>query len=254
MSALVYEARLALTALQLMTRLPVPRWTGYSPAQLGESARYFPFAGAVVGAVSALAFIAAREVLPSPVAVALSMLAGILVTGGFHEDGLADSCDGFGGGRNASEVLEIMKDSRSGSYAIIGLVMALLLKFASLSALPAAAFAVAVIAAHAFSRFMAVSVMYTQTYVRDYDDAKVRLPAERMTAGSLLWASLWAVAPVAALGIAGGFAALAAGAARLAAGWYFQRRIGGYTGDCLGAVQQVTEISFYLGLLVWISI
>lgn len=253
MSALAYEVRLAFTAIQYFTRLPVPGWVGYSPAQLNQSARYFPFVGIVVGAMTGLAFMLAHGVYPQPVAVAIAMIAGVLVTGGFHEDGLADTCDGLGGGVDKAQALAIMKDSRVGSYAVIGLALALLLKFACLSALPAERFLWVVVAAHAFSRLMSVTVMYTQQYVRDDASSKAKPAAAGIGSAALAWAALWAVVPLAFLGVAGLTAAAAAGAARVVAARYFHQRLGGYTGDCLGAVQQVTELAFYLGVLAWIS-
>lgn len=253
MSALAYEVRLAFTAIQYFTRLPVPGWVGYSREQLSQSARYFPFVGIVVGAMTGLAFLLAHGVYPQPVAVAIAMIAGVLVTGGFHEDGLADTCDGLGGGLDKAQALAIMKDSRVGSYAVIGLALALLLKFACLSALPAERFLWVVIAAHAFSRFMSVTVMYTQRYVRDDATAKAKPAAAGIGSAPLAWAALWAVVPLGFLGVAGLVGAMAAVAVRLIAARYFHQRIGGYTGDCLGAVQQVTEIAFYLGFLAWMS-
>lgn len=253
MNAIAWEVRLAFTAIQYFTRLPVPGWVGYSPAQLNQSARYFPFVGIVVGAITGLVFMLAHGVFTQPVAVAIAMIAAVLVTGGFHEDGLADTCDGLGGGLDKAQALAIMKDSRVGSYAVIGLTLAFLLKFACLSALPAERFLWVVIAAHSFSRFMAVTVMYTQRYVRDDATAKAKPAAAGIESAPLAWAALWAVVPLGILGVAGLMAAMAAVTMRVIAARYFHQRIGGYTGDCLGAVQQMTELAFYLGLLAWIS-
>jgi adenosylcobinamide-GDP ribazoletransferase len=254
MSLLGYQLRLALTAIQYFTRVPVPRWTGYSERQLNDAARYFPLVGILVGLVTGGAFLLAISVFPQPLAVLLSIIVGVLLTGGFHEDGLADSCDGLGGGWDKSQVLAIMKDSRIGSYGVLGLVLALALKFAALNAVPAAHFLVISLAAHAFSRFMAVSVMATQRYVREDDSARAKPVAQSISNAGLACAALFACAPLAWLGSAGLAGAGGAVALRLALAQYIHRRIGGYTGDCLGAVQQITEIGFYLALLAWISI
>ncbi len=253
MNAIAYEVRLAFTAIQYFTRLPVPDWVGHSPTQLNQSARYFPFVGIVVGAITGLFFMLAHSVFTQPVAAMIAMIAGALVTGGFHEDGLADTCDGLGGGLDKAAALSIMKDSRVGSYAVIGLTLALLLKFACLSALPAERFPLVVLAAHSFSRFMAVTVMYTQQYVRDDATAKAKPAAGGIGSASLAGAALWVIVPLWFLGVAGLMAVMAAVFVRVVAARYFHQRIGGYTGDCLGAVQQVTELAFYLGLLAWIS-
>lgn len=251
MGLLVDQLRLVLTAIQYFTRLPVPRWTGYSERQLNDAARYFPLVGILVGLVTGGAYLLAISVFPQPLAVLLSMVVGVLLTGGFHEDGLADACDGLGGGWDKPQVLAIMKDSRIGSYGVLGLVLALALKFAALAAVPAARFLVIAVAAHSFSRFMAVSVMATQRYVRDDDSARAKPVAQSISSAGFTCAAIFALAPLAWLGWAGLAGATGALALRLAAAQYIYRRIGGYTGDCLGAVQQITEIGFYLALLAW---
>ena len=253
MGLLADQLRLAFTAIQYFTRLPVPRWTGYSVRQLNDAARYFPLVGILVGLVTGGVYLLAISVFPQPLAVLLAMVSGVLLTGGFHEDGLADACDGLGGGWDKAQILAIMKDSRIGSYGVLGLVLALALKFAALAAVPAARFLVIAVAAHAFSRFMAVSVMATQHYVRDDDNARAKPVAQDISSVGLACAALFALAPLVWLGWAGVAGAAGALVLRLAAAQYLYRRIGGYTGDCLGAVQQITEIGFYLALLAWIS-
>jgi adenosylcobinamide-GDP ribazoletransferase len=253
-NAITYEFRLALTAIQYLTRFPVPSWVGYSPDQLSQSVRYFPFVGIIVGAVMALFLTLAFTLFPQTVATVIAMIAGVLVTGGLHEDGLADACDGLGGGSNKAQALAIMKDSRIGSYALLGLTLTLLLKFACLNALPPERFVAIAIAVHAFSRFMAVTVMATQNYVRDDGTAKANVAPQGIGWGALTFAAVWAVTPLWFLGVAGLSAAAAAIVSRVLAARYLYQRLGGYTGDCLGAIQQVTEVSFYLGALAWISI
>lgn len=115
------QLRLFFIALQFFTRIPVPAWVGYSPLWLQQSSRYFTAVGWVVGSVSALVYFAAAQVWPQLIAVVLACIASIWLTGAFHEDGFADVCDGFGGGSNAQQVLEIMKDSRIGAYGTIGI-------------------------------------------------------------------------------------------------------------------------------------
>lgn len=249
-----YQLRLVLTAIQFFTRLPVPGWVGYSERQLNDASRYFPLVGILVGLFTGVVFLLAMRVFSQPIAVLLAMLSGILLTGGFHEDGLADTCDGFGGGNDKLQILNIMKDSRIGSYGVLGLVFALLLKFSTLAALPAAQFLAISAAAHAFSRFMAVSLIYTQRYAREDASARARPAAQSLSHPALACAALFALVPLAWLGIGAGIAATGVALTlRIVAAQYFYRRIGGFTGDCLGAVQQITELGFYLGLLAWIS-
>ena len=254
MGLIANELRLALTAVQYFTRVPVPRWVGPSEHALNASVRYFPLVGIGVGLITGAIYLLALQVLPQPVALILAMIAGVLVTGGFHEDGLADTCDGFGGGWDKAQVLTIMKDSRVGTYGVLGLVFALALKFFALMAVPLGQFIAVAVAAHAFSRFMAVTVISTQRYVRDDASSRaVHAANQPLPSAAFALAAVFAIAPLAWLGAAGVAAAIAAVTLRVVVGHYFYRRLGGYTGDCLGAIQQTTEIAFYLAFVAWIS-
>jgi adenosylcobinamide-GDP ribazoletransferase len=236
-------------ALGYFTRLPVPAWVGYTPDGLVRAARYLPAIGLLVGGLGALVFALASHLWSQPVAVVLAMVATIALTGAFHEDGLADTADGLGGGWDKAKILAIMKDSRVGSYGVIAIVLALLGKFALLASLPAGKVAVALVAGHAVSRFCAVSLMATMDYARDDEASKARPVASRLGAGALLVALLFASLPLVLLSpqqIASAIALAALATLWLAA--KCRRWLGGYTGDCLGAVQQVAEIAFYLGL------
>ncbi|MBK6356019.1 MAG: adenosylcobinamide-GDP ribazoletransferase [Betaproteobacteria bacterium] len=236
-------------ALGYFTRLPVPAWVGYSPDGLARAARYLPLIGLLVGGVGALVFWLASQVWAQPVAVVLSMVATIALTGAFHEDGLSDTADGLGGGWDKAKILAIMKDSRVGSYGVIAVVLALLGKFALLDSLSATEVVVALIAGHAVSRFCAVSLMATMDYARDDESSKARPVAARLGAGALLFALVFAVLPLVMFAPEQALPAIAMAA--LATLWLAakcRRWLGGYTGDCLGAVQQLAEIAFYLGL------
>lgn len=249
-----------LLAVQFFTRIPVTgrlaRWVGYSPAMLQASAAYFPAVGALVGAVGALVFGGALAVWPAPVAAVLCTLATVLLTGAFHEDGLADVADGLGGSAQRERALEIMKDSRIGAFGAIALVLALGLKFTLLAALAAqgvGAACAAVVAAHALSRLAPLGVMRAMPYVGG-EGGKAKPMAEALSLSALAIALSWSL-PAAALllgvqGVGAGIAALLAAAAATALmGWQFRRRLGGFTGDCLGATQQVAELAIYLALV-----
>ena len=237
-------------ALRFFTRLPVPAWVGHSETQLNGAARYFPLVGIVVGAIGAAATFAASLALPDSIAVILGMAATILATGAFHEDGFADACDGFGGGCDKAQVLAIMKDSRTGSYGVIGVALLLLAKWNALMELHPEILLVALVAGHAVSRFAATTLICALDYVRDDESSKSKPLASRMDVGALAVAALFGLLPCALLPLPeAGYALGAAALVTLGAAGYFVRRIGGYTGDCLGATQQLAEIAFYLGLL-----
>ncbi|HEX5802784.1 MAG TPA: adenosylcobinamide-GDP ribazoletransferase [Azospira sp.] len=235
-------------AVRFFTRLPVPAWVGHSPEALNHSARYFPLVGLVVGLIGALVFAFASFFLPKTLAVLLAMAATVLVTGAFHEDGWADMVDGFGGGWTRERTLEIMKDSRIGSYGAIALTLLLLGKFMALVELDMLLVAPALIAGHALSRLCATSLLYVLDYARE--EGKAKPLATRIGRGELALAAAFGLLalpmlpPLSALvGVV--FAAVAT----LFLARKFHRRLGGYTGDCLGATQQLAEVAFYLGLL-----
>jgi adenosylcobinamide-GDP ribazoletransferase len=241
-------------ALRFFTRLPVPRWVGHTQDQLDHAARYFPLIGILIGAIGAGVTELMALALPIGVAVLLGMAATILATGAFHEDGFADSCDGFGGGWDKAQVLAIMKDSRVGSYATLGVGLMLLAKWNGLVELDAAfgppLLAIALVAGHAVSRLASTLLIFFLEYARDDDSSKSKPLAQRMAPHELAIAATIGLAPCLLLPPIDALVALAAVAlAALLAARYFVRRIGGYTGDCLGAVQQVCELAFYLGLL-----
>jgi adenosylcobinamide-GDP ribazoletransferase len=246
------ELRYFFTALGYFTRVPVPRWVGYEPHYLNAAARYFPLVGALVGAAGAIVFMAALRIFPPGIAVLLSMATTLLITGAFHEDGLADCVDAFGGAYSRDDTLRIMHDSRIGAFGAIALMIALALKWQTLAALPPMRAAWLMIAAHAASRACAISYLVTLDYVRA--EGKAKPVAQRMSPGAfgcaivlgvpwLFWPQ-WRAACITLLVLV---------ALRFMLGRYFVRRIGGYTGDCLGFAQQIFELAIYLVGLAWIS-
>jgi adenosylcobinamide-GDP ribazoletransferase len=244
------EAACALAALQFLTRLPVPADI-HSPARMAASPRWYPAVGALVGGICALAWWAAAALFPPDLAALVAVATGVLVTGALHEDGLADTCDGMGGA-SAERALTIMRDSRIGSYGVLGLGLVLAAKVLALAALPAAAVPLVLVAGHATSRASMVLVLATGRYARA-EGAAAPLAAG-LAPGGFAFAFGCGVAALVSLvlvlpapAVAGGLAALAAShtLVRLTVG----RRIGGYTGDTLGAVQQAGEAGLYLGVL-----
>jgi adenosylcobinamide-GDP ribazoletransferase len=252
------ELRLFFIALQFFTRLPVPRWVGYQPEWLHDSARHFPAVGACIGAAGAAVLWAALWVFPAPVAVGLSMAATVLITGAFHEDGLADTCDALGGSVSRERALEIMKDSRIGTYGAMGLLLVLGLKAAVLCALPLPMVLAALVMGHTASRAAAVSLIRWLPYAGDLAHAKAKPLAQRVSGVGLVVAWGWVIV-VGALCVAhqaawwpAVLASLAlAMLCALACGRWLRRRLGGMTGDTLGATQQLSELLVLLGWLAW---
>lgn len=246
-----------LLAVQFLTRLPVPRSLPFEGTLLNEAARHFPAVGALVGLLGAAVLAAALAVFPAPVAVLLAMAATIAVTGAFHEDGLADTCDALGAGGDRARALSIMKDSRIGSYGAIALALRLALEAAALAALlerglqPTLALWVA---AHGLSRLAPVLLIAALPYAGDAAAARAKPLARRVSTATLTVALAWAcvlsgalaaVAPASAL-IAAWLALAAVTAVMRAA---LPRWLGGYTGDTLGAAQQLALLAMLLAAL-----
>jgi len=241
------ELRVLLTAVVFFTRVPVPGSLLHNGDLLEDATRYLPFIGVLVGGVSAAVLWAAALVLPVPVAVVLSMLAAVLMTGAFHEDGLADTVDGFGGGWTTERKLEIMKDSRVGTYGAIALVLSMLLRYALLLSLieyrEISGVLAVLVTSHIGARLAPVFVMTMLSYVRLDESSKVKPIAKSIGPLSFIVAVLGA--GLLSWGIGGPGAVLrlvlvvpTAALCALA----FRRHIGGYTGDTLGASEQVSEL------------
>lgn len=248
------EAARFLLALQFLTRLPTCTDRLYSPQRMAGSVRYYPLVGLLIGAMSGAALWIAAFVLPGTLAVILAVVTGLIVTGAFHEDGLADTFDGIGGGITREKALVIMKDSRLGTYGTLALIIALALKISALIALPVTVAAAALVIAHGVSRLSSVLVIGTSRYVRDEGTGKpvagaldrASLIIALFTGGAALTA--WtAIFPLGSLAFS--LAGLIVG--HIGMRCVFERKLGGYTGDTLGAVQQASEIGFYLGLAAW---
>ncbi len=257
------ELRVFLTSLTFLTRVRVPWDYGWDPRWLHEAIRWYPVVGALVGGLGALALWVTSLVLPWAVAVPLSVLWTIWITGAFHEDGFADVCDGFGGGMSAERVLTIMKDSRLGTYGTIGLVGMLATKTLALHALGLGSALWILPVAHSLSRVTPAWFMATASYVQDTEASKVKPMGYDVGWGTLAVVHLWALLALAAVTIAvnasslsraitapalllGGMVVVFVAFRRLAL-----RKVGGFSGDILGALQQLTELSLYLSLLVW---
>jgi adenosylcobinamide-GDP ribazoletransferase len=245
------EIRLLLTAVQYFTRIRVPAWVGHAQEQLTGAVRYFPAIGVFVGCIGAAVMWLAAQALPAPLPAILSTIATVLLTGAIHEDGLADTCDGLGGGPTRERALEIMKDPRIGVYGASALMLTLSLKIAALSAMPTWIAMAALVGAHAFSRLCAVLVIFAGRYVGSSERSRAAPMVAGAAAGDLVIATLLGVAPLALCGLRAIAAAVFALVVLALLFRWCTRRLGGYTGDTLGATQQITEAGFYIALLAW---
>ena len=254
-----------LLALQFFTRIPVTgrlaRWVGYSPAMLRASAAHFPGVGWLVGAlvagVSALLLMALPSSPYVPLVVAvLGTAAGVWLTGAFHEDGLADVADGLGGSPERERALLIMKDSRVGAFGVLAVVLMLLAKVSVLALIGSISedlMCLGLFAAHVVSRTLPLVLIRAMPHVGDDATTKSKPLADQISSVSLVIATLWSVGALALVYCADDGMNLIAPVlgAVLALLWMwrlFWRRLQGFTGDCLGATQQVCELAFYLGL------
>mgnify|MGYP002779697753 FL=1 len=242
-----------LTAVMFLTRIPVPADIDHSADRLARSTRWFPLVGLAVAAVGAVAGGLGAALWHPAIGAVLAVLATVRVTGAFHEDALADACDGFGGGWTAERVLEIMRDSRVGAFGVVGLGLVTLLRIGALALVATqgvAALAVALAVAHVTARWSSLPLIRFLPYARpDGGTGKpfaAGLSAPGFAIGSATWLGVLALAlgDVRTAAIVGAATCLVT----WRAGRYFVRRIGGITGDCLGATNQVVETITYLVL------
>lgn len=245
---MIGELRRLACAVQFLTRLPTPR-VAWSDDLVARSARYFPLVGLIVGGVCALVYLAARWMWPGGLlAPLLAVAAGVVITGAFHEDGLADTADGLGGGQTPARRLEIMKDSRVGTYGVLALGLTLAAKVCALGVVESASAVVAVLlCAHAGGRGVAVAAMTWTPYAADPAASKLEpgvrgvRPLEAVLALAIGAAPFLFLSPLAAAVCAA--AGVAAAAVPVLAA---RRLIAGHTGDVLGAVEQAFELGVVL--------
>lgn len=242
------ELRLFLTAVQFLTRIPVPALKDFAPEWITASARYYPLVGQIVGALSGLVLVYAAKAWGGAVPGVSAVAAGILITGAFHEDGLGDTADGLGGGHDKASRLAIMKDSRIGTYAALALLLAVALKVAAFTQISTVA---VLVAGHGAARAAAVIAMAALPYAGDAEAAKYKPVPQGVGMGSAILALAFAAWPFAVFPIPNIMPALACGGVlALVMALTARRLIGGVTGDVLGAIEQMFEIGFFLGVVM----
>lgn len=242
------EIAIFLSALMFYTRLPVPSLSNFKEDLLNKATRYFPLVGWIVGALLVLAYMLFIRVFSDEIVVTFCLVIGVLATGAFHEDGFADVCDGFGGAWTKEKILEIMKDSRVGTFAVVGLLLLFLLKFYTLLQLSQKnIFIPSVLFAQVLSRWFALTFVATTPYSRADEQSKIKPIAKKLAIKDFSIASIIASASFfmfpywQIIGIL-----LVLVPLKLYLRYFFIKWIDGYTGDCLGASQQVSEVCIYL--------
>lgn len=241
--------RLFLISVQFLTRIPVPRGIATTEREIGQASAFFPFVGVIVGGTAALLHTAFLKVLPPSTCVLMVLIYTAFITNAFHEDGLADAFDGFGGGWTSERVLEIMRDSRIGTFGSLALVFLVLAKYNFLSALEPSHVWRWLIVAHTAARWTTLPLCLRLPYARSEGQGKpvaqnVGLP--QMVIGTLtLSAALILLSPGAIFAVVSVTISVLVGS-----GFYYRRRIHGITGDCLGATNQLAEVSIYLTAVI----
>jgi adenosylcobinamide-GDP ribazoletransferase len=272
-SMLREQWHLMLLAISFFTRIPVQLKVDITASMLNQASRYFPLVGVLIGGCSALAFYLTATVFPIELALLISMFCSVLLTGAFHEDGWADVWDGFGGGWTVENKLNIMKDSRLGTYGAAALFFILMIKYQALLALAdsamvestmvdktitneALSFEVVsmltiLLLGHCLSRVLATSLIADMAYVSEDATSKVKPLAQALSSNSYLIVLATGAVVIAftlSFSVAWKLVTIL-----LITRWclkrWFTQQLGGYTGDCLGAAQQLSEVVIYLALL-----
>jgi adenosylcobinamide-GDP ribazoletransferase len=243
------EFNIFFTGLSFFTRIPFPRWADFKKEYQHEAIKYFPIAGLIIGGMAALVFYVSNILLPFNLAVILSMVATALLTGALHEDGFMDVCDGFGGGWTKERILEIMKDSLIGAFGVTGIIFLILTKFYCQFSISANQLPWILIAAHSTTRMAAATLVNTHQYAR-VENSKAKDYSQKLSIGNFIFMVLTGILPLALLGNVKFFLIIIpVYLCKFLLGRYFNKWINGYTGDCIGATQQVCEIVFYLSYL-----
>lgn len=236
---------LFLVALSFYTRIPCPKNLDYE--KLPQASIFLPLVGWIIGSFLAATFYLTHLIWSQNTAILLSLSVGILLTGALHEDGLADVCDGFGGGFDKTRMLEIMKDSHIGVFGVLGLVLILALKVAALNEFSAREIPFILLTGQSISRLAPLQLMFRYDYARE-QHSKIISATYKLNKKEGVFALFLGLLPLFLLPRICLWIVIPLFFATLLLGRYFHKHIGGYTGDCLGASQQISEVVFYLSL------
>jgi adenosylcobinamide-GDP ribazoletransferase len=241
------QLELLLIAIGFFTRIPVPNTLDFSQQKLNQASRYFSLVGWLIGGLCALFFWLLSFILPANIAILGSMLFSVLLTGCFHEDGLADTCDGFGGGWQKQQKLSIMKDSRLGTYGAVAIWMVLSVKYMTLVQIESVV--ISLLVAHVLSRALATAMIYNLPYVSDEETSKVKPLAELLSAKELSINLVIAAFSLMFISDIALMLLVVLVAVFFALRMLYIKQIGGFTGDTLGAAQQISEVCIYLVII-----
>jgi len=234
-----------LIAIQFLTRIPIPKSIVASEEDIGKAATFFPLVGVIVGGGAALTLTVLSKYLPVSTSVIGVLIFTAVLTNGFHEDGLADSFDGFGGGWDKENILRIMRDSRIGTFGGLSLILLILAKYNLISHIDVSHLWRWLILAHTASRWTILPLCKWLPYAREQGQGK--LVARRISWSAVVIATITLLAVAYLLPIRESLNAIAVTAVIVfASGLYYRYRIGGITGDCLGATNQFAEVAIYL--------
>lgn len=242
-----------LLAIQFLTRVPVPAVSRLPEnaikAGLGRAVGWYPLIGALVGAVTAITFIGAQHLWPTIVAVLLALIVEARLTGAFHEDAVADFCDGVGGGKDPAHTRQIMKDSRIGTFGAMGLVLGVATRAALMFSLNPTVAPFAIIAAATFGRLLTVIVMVT-TPPAPAVTSLAKDVAANIRPRDIAWAAITSLPGLLPFALVKPTAfAAAAVAAAIFIIWFRAlviRKVGGATGDCVGAAAYAGQLLMLL--------
>ncbi len=243
-------------ALTLFTRLPLWKWMSIPGDAYSSAVVYWPLTGWLTGALTAGIYLGLSYIIPTLPALIIAIVAQLVFTGALHEDGLADFCDGFGGGRDKDGILAIMKDSHIGTYGVIGLICYFLLLVTLLGTLPKMALALTLFAADSFSKFTASQIIDLLPYARK-EGAKNKISYSKMSAGEFALNLLGGCIPLIPLILyrpSTTFAIIFPIIAAALLILYMKHKIGGYTGDCCGATALICKVMMILGVVITLDI
>ncbi len=247
------EIYILFTALNFFTRIPFPRWCKFEKEYQFEAVKYFPLAGIIVGALAGFVFYCCNFILPTSLSVVLSMIATTLFTGALHEDGFMDVCDGFGGGWSKERILAIMKDSLIGAFGVVGIVLLIFTKYNCQIEIKVSELPFVLIAAHSLSRMVAGTLVNTHQYART-ENSKVKDYTHKLSTKNLIIMVVTGIVPLVLLENLWFFSILIpVYLSTFLLGRYFNKWIGGFTGDCIGATQQITETVFYISYIIIVN-